>query len=387
MILSDERKRIINQAEDPALSAGDFIIVDSQSEGTRKFDLGTELTSIKQDLANVSGLSDDAKEALLACFRHIAFLDDDDDYYQDLYDALYPPAPPKTLVSISAVYTQSGTVYETDTLESLKSDLVVTALYDDTTTATVTTYTLSGTLEAGTSTITVTYGGKTATFNVTVSASRLPSGYTEYDYITITKTGGLSGYGIIADVSNGSDYVFETKIKYTEDSVTSPTPMFGTRTSGAYQKQFALFVTPSTGKLGYWVYGTDTTQAYTPFAKDTLYDIKVQPKGVSETYPNNVTFIINGTEYNSGSTVSGATYADYLALFNYASSATTKGGTPSYIGLQIGETIIKDLNDNVIADLIPCSNGTYYGFYDAIGEEFYYDASHSANYTGGNWEV
>ena len=76
-----------------------------------------------------------------------------------------------TLTSISAVYQQSGTVYDTDTLNSLKSDLTVTATYSDSSTATVTEYTLSGTLTAGTSTITVSYGGKTTTFNVTVTAA------------------------------------------------------------------------------------------------------------------------------------------------------------------------------------------------------------------------
>lgn len=76
-----------------------------------------------------------------------------------------------TLVSISAVYTQSGTVYDTDTLDSLKNDLVVTATYDDSSTETVpgTDYTLSGTLTTGTSTIAVLYGGKSATFTVTVT--------------------------------------------------------------------------------------------------------------------------------------------------------------------------------------------------------------------------
>lgn len=76
------------------------------------------------------------------------------------------------LESISAVYTQSGTVYDIDSLDSLKADLVVTATYSDSTTETVpsTDYTLSGTLEAGTSTITVSYSGKTTTFSVTVTS-------------------------------------------------------------------------------------------------------------------------------------------------------------------------------------------------------------------------
>lgn len=73
------------------------------------------------------------------------------------------------LTSLTVVYTQSGTVYNTDSLDSLKSDLVVTASYEDGTSGTVSEYSLSGTLEAGTSTITVAYGGKTATFTVTVT--------------------------------------------------------------------------------------------------------------------------------------------------------------------------------------------------------------------------
>lgn len=76
-----------------------------------------------------------------------------------------------TVASISAVYTQSGTVYDTDALDSLKNDLVVTATFSDSSTAVIpaSDYTLSGTLLEGTSTITVAYGGKTASFNVTVT--------------------------------------------------------------------------------------------------------------------------------------------------------------------------------------------------------------------------
>ena len=81
-------------------------------------------------------------------------------------------AAAKTVSSISAVYTQSGVVYPNTSLNSLKSDLVVTATYNDSSTGTVPSseYTLSGTLTEGTSVVTVTYGGKTTTFNVTVSA-------------------------------------------------------------------------------------------------------------------------------------------------------------------------------------------------------------------------
>lgn len=53
--MADETKRIIDQPVDTELSVGDFVIVDNDnvSEGTRKFDLGTELRDIKEDLSQL----------------------------------------------------------------------------------------------------------------------------------------------------------------------------------------------------------------------------------------------------------------------------------------------------------------------------------------------
>jgi uncharacterized protein YjdB len=228
------------------------------------------------------GLTDDIKQALLQIAQKVAYIDEHgQDYYDDLYDALYAVTAVSvspttlnfstlgttqqltatttpsgasvtwassntsiatvdntglvtsvaygaatitataggitascsvvvaqaTLTSITAVYTQSDTVYDTDSLDSLKSDLVVTAHYDDSTTQTIAAadYTLSGTLTEGTSTITVSYGGKTTTFNVTVSEAtplyQLPeiaetglmnisASLQDVDTISANKTGG-----------------------------------------------------------------------------------------------------------------------------------------------------------------------------------------------------
>lgn len=125
--------------------------------------------------SSIDGLSFTAKNALLACFRNVAWINDDGQtYYDALEDALFNGIE---VVSISAVYTQSGYVFTTDSLDTLKSGLVVTAHYSDSSTATVSSdeYTLSGTLTAGTSTVTVSCGGKTTTFTVTVS--EVPAGY------------------------------------------------------------------------------------------------------------------------------------------------------------------------------------------------------------------
>lgn len=63
-------------------------------------------------------LTEDVKQALLQIASKVAYIDEHgQDYYDALETALYPDA---SLVSISAVYTQSGTVYDTDSLDSLK---------------------------------------------------------------------------------------------------------------------------------------------------------------------------------------------------------------------------------------------------------------------------
>ena len=277
-------KRIIDMDEAAELSSSDYALVDSATGGPKKFALGNELSSLKEDCLDIddrvtalegggsgSGLTEDIKAALLQMARKVAYIDaDGQDYYDDLYDALYTVTAisvnpttvtlqtiggtqqltatttpsgasvswassntavatvdanglvtsvgygsatitatagqlsatcavvvaQATVTSIDAVYTQSGTVYDTDSLDSLKDDLVVTAHWSNGTASTVASadYTLSGTLTVGTSTITVTYGGKTTTFTVTVSAGLYP--------MTITASDSGVGFGSVDVTKN-----------------------------------------------------------------------------------------------------------------------------------------------------------------------------------------
>lgn len=117
--------------------------------------------------------------------------------------------------SLSAVYTQSGTVYDTDSLDTLKNNLVVTAHYSDSSTAVIpsTDYELSGTLEIGTSTITVSYAGKTSTFNVTVTMSRETRFGTFVNGHGVSKsTGGAVPSGGIYISSTSARAAFSTPI-------------------------------------------------------------------------------------------------------------------------------------------------------------------------------
>ncbi len=142
---------------------------------------------IIEALSKGGGLSEEAKQALLNCFAHVAWIDDQGQtYYDALYEAFYPG-----LLSISCTYTQSGSVYTTTPINDLKGDLLVTANFSDGQSKMLSPseYTLSGTLTTGTSTITVTYGELTATFTVTVTGlSSIAAVYTQSGQVLDTDT-------------------------------------------------------------------------------------------------------------------------------------------------------------------------------------------------------
>ena len=168
---------------------------DAKAVGDAVDALDTRVTALES--GSSGGLTADIKSALLACFANVAWANENGQTYYDALDAALNP--PANLSSITCVYTQSGTVYDTASLDDLKSDLVVTAHWSDNTTSTITTYTLSGTLTEGTSTITVSYGGKTTTFTVTVTSLM--------ETITVTWSGtGADSYSNIIDARNADIY-------------------------------------------------------------------------------------------------------------------------------------------------------------------------------------
>lgn len=129
--------------------------------------VGDEISDLKEDLEKKSGLTEEAKVALLACFSKVAWIDKHgQDYYDTLESALYPSEYPK----IVAVFNYGqNTIYTDDTLDSLKRYLTVTYFETEESTGTIVSsanYTLSGTLVVGTSTITVVYNNLTTSFKI-----------------------------------------------------------------------------------------------------------------------------------------------------------------------------------------------------------------------------
>jgi hypothetical protein len=165
------------------------------------------------------------------------------------------------LNSISAVYTQSGTVYDTDSIDSLKDDLVVTAHYSDSSTQTVPAadYTLSGTLTAGTSTITVSYGDKTATFEVSVDSATI----FEWDYTDGTDNIVLGGAGT-AELQNDGVYLAGGSSAWSIGSLKPNISPFSA-SSGSYKITFDytdLYSNASDSTPAFFAYNSDYPRTY-----------------------------------------------------------------------------------------------------------------------------
>lgn len=291
-----------------------------------------------------------------------------------------------TVESITAVYNQTNTVYELSYLDACKSDLTVTAHLSNGQSEVVPSenYSLSGSLVAGTSTITVTYADKTDAITVNVTA------LTGHDYIKLTDSATLAaGFGIMTKTSFQIGDILETSLYYTNATYTGVQKVIGQRNGGSGRKLLGLFVTPSTGRLSYWYVNTDSSQDIRPLSANQRSVIKVKPVGLSTTYPNNATFDIDGTDYDTGSTATSEISLSWLGFFQYAISDTSFGpvaSTDRNFGLRIGRTTVKDINENIVNDYIPANDGTHSGLFDPVENAFYYNETYYEKYECGDYE-
>ena len=126
------------------------------------------------------GLNGAASSALITLLSHVAYDDQNGAVYLSNLEAALANTE---VTALSASFTQGAhVIYDTDPLSTLAQYLVVTATYSDSSTSEIAygNYTLSGTLEVGTSTITASYSGQTATFSVTVTLGIVKDGLIHY---------------------------------------------------------------------------------------------------------------------------------------------------------------------------------------------------------------
>lgn len=309
-------------------------------------ELTEEVEQLNERIDN-EGLSEDAKVALLNCFAHVAWIDEHgQDYYDTLEDALYPETG---LVSITAVFTQgSAVIYPTTPLNDLKAYLVVTGHYNDGTSKSITDYSLSGTLEVGTSTVTVMKEGKTTTFTVTVSApywdyewdassETLPTGMTADYYDFTTEAGAIFAKSPNLDFNYIGSCRLQIEmlgfyITTTGDTTyTGSNPQVGILANGSGQnKQGVKFVwnfdgagEPGIGAVGVngvnSILNVDTTQYHLIDLTNNngVYALSVDGVSMPVTQNTNTTPYISRTGIVTSTLQDGAYYGAYIRSIKF----------------------------------------------------------------------
>lgn len=296
-----------------------------------------------------------------------------------------PDVPQIVLDSIAIGYNQgTTTIFESQDVEDLRRYLTVTGIYSDGTTATLTDYTLTGPLTAGTSTITVAKDGKSSTFTVATTEFTLPEGYTRYGYIQRKAN------------SKGSTYAEENFIVLPTPNAMNTLSLETTlgQKPNIDNATIGLFGARPADNMGYCVYwnGTDdapfyvrvrNTQCNIPAAKD-LEKIKLvidnKPTSPYDVYINGEKYskeweAANDVELNSSNT--------RITLFNNIPYGNT-AGMYIHFTLRLGDMLFRNADGECVAYFTPCTDANKrIGMYEQISKTFY-TASKTAAVTVGN---
>ena len=229
---------------------------------------GSQINNIENNMQNIGNPTDEQISTAIETYLASNPITIDNMWTDLIEGEIYEVQTPAVQIGISAVFTQgNNTIYEGSSVDSLKSMLVVNKLYNDNTTEVTTDYTLSGNLIVGTSTITVTNGTFTATFNVTVSekpASELTSIVAVYTQTsTVTPSTALdslkSEIVVTANYSDGSTAIIN-------DYTLSGTLTVGTSTiTITYEGKTTTINVNVTADTGYTTTGLKTYYNFTQY--------------------------------------------------------------------------------------------------------------------------
>lgn len=244
---------------------------DAKKVGDEIGDLEDDLNDINERIDSIeSGLSDDAKMALLACFRHVAFLDDDADYYGVLENALAIGYP-----RLTVTFLPHDRVFYTDEDVSVLADYLTVRYYQDAEHSAETiaygNYDIIGSLSQPVNTIAISYAGITS--NITVNAIVLRS-------VVLTDIASYVGYSNIS-ISDGTVTPYSVQtfsvLAYNVPFVRFSFPENQNRVRYVYRK------------VGDNYYGTDGTTHYLFTKNGSKYDVT----NVTETESENIELVGN----------------------------------------------------------------------------------------------
>lgn len=303
------------------------------------------------------GMSAEAKSAVLTAFENVAWASDVPNgsvYIENVRSAFYPPA---NLSSISASYTQSGTVREGASVETLRSDLTVTAIYENGTTEIVTSYTLSGELTEGPSTVTVMYGGKTTTFTVSVTGM-LPSEYQKVEYIQSTGT-----QYIITDIrGNDNNYLkYEIKFYHGAQATSAEDLIYGAQSASTLRANYEIGFSNTANRL--YAYSSSSAEIIDQIVNGTVCDLTVT---FSSSSPYATMKLTDGTKVltSEKTTANSLTGNETISILGHMTAAHCRARIYS----------LKAYNSSgLFMNMIPCyrkSDGEI-GMYELVTSQFF----------------
>lgn len=354
--------RIIDQAEITTLSGGEYLVTDSSTAGTKKI--------TPQNLVNAcstgSGLTNEIKTALLDCFEHVAWIDDDgQDYYDALEAALYDTAWPVTNTLTHCSSSNNATSVEKDGSYSA----TITAESGYTLTGATVSITMGGTDITSTaySSGTISIASVTGALVISVTAViNIPADYQAVEYLQSTGDEYIDT-GLTGDLDT------EVEIKLLRITAASTTArVFGDRTAANNK---AVFM--STLNSGIYVgFGSHDTNSSA--AGNNHWDL-TNPQTIIW---NKTDYSINGTtkNYNNGSTPSTFTTPNTMTVFN----ARQAGSYGTGVSAKLYYLIIRE-NGTAVFNGIPCYRKAddEPGLYDTVTSTFFANSSGSGAFTVG----
>ena len=323
--------------------------------------VGQEISDLKSQITQLESIPYAVKQAMDNIFAHV--LINDYDSSSD-YATFHAWATDKRVVSISAIFDQgSEVIYDNASLDSLKPYLTVTATYSDSTTNEVTTYSLNGTLAEGTSTITVLYGGKTATFSVLVThkeTHNLPSEYQEVEWVANSK----KSLGVVI---NGFKLPSAFRLE-------AKTQLQGWNTDATYGNIAAVFQ-PGVTTYGYELAYKKEDSTIVSFlgAQSVVTPPDVNAELVVGTVCNGTTeqayMVVNGERVYGSSESASRNYRDSNMGIFYGGNSTLN----QFVG-KLWYLSVYDSSENLIAEIVPCyrKSDTKIGLYDTVSNSFHY---------------
>lgn len=327
-------------------------------------------------------LSNPIKAALINLFDHVAYTDGNgQSYIQALKEAWKVTG---TLVSISADFEQGSAVIDVNAdLNTLRQYLTVTGTFTyegSTFEEEVIDYTLSGTLESGENTITVTYKDKTTTFTVYIE-SLIPAEYQQVEYVGATAQ---DQYILFDDIQPATDveaakYAFEIEFQFDEWNSAANTNIVAGFTSSAglwigYNNQVGN-IAMGTASGCYFTDNNPTAKHKYSYVFDTISgsygkgkftrddNAVIERQATSQNFASHIFCLFSAVDQNSGS--------------GRNSNFDFKGKIYSFSMTYEGDPLL---------NLIPCyrKSDNVIGFYDTV-EGTFYTNSGSGNFTkGGN---